>query len=190
MRRRIDFKRYDKPVIESVGGGVITGDLMEAMCKTMELKEVIDYVKKKFTVFWVSNGNWSMHQLLMALLDIAGPAVVYISTYALSETPARYLVQLKEAGIITELYCVIDNRVDTRTAATLQVIKAIAKQFSLIDTHAKVTVITNDDWKITVIGSANYTENKRYEADVISCADNAAELQLKWIKKALADGVK
>src|SRR5947208_1724223 len=115
-RKRIAFNRYEKPKEESVGGGVITGDLAEAMCTSMELKEVVEHVRQRSTVYWVSDGNWSMHQLLMAMLEIAGPSTVFISTYALSETPARYLVQLKESGVIKELFCVIDNRVDTRTA--------------------------------------------------------------------------
>jgi hypothetical protein len=156
----------------------------------MELQAVIALVQDKTTVQWVSDGRWSMHELLMALLDLTGPAEVHISSYALSETAARFLVQLKEAGNITGLYCVLDSRVDTRTAHSLQVIKSIADDYALVDTHAKVTVITNDEWHIAVIGSANYTENSRYEAGVIICTKEAADMQIQWIKKALKDGVK
>jgi len=188
--KRIDIGRYAKQVEETIGGGSVTGSLREVMCNSLGLKEVISLVQQKINVYWVSDGNWSMHQMLMALLDITGPAEVHISSYAMSETPARYLVQLKEAGLISKLYCVIDNRVDTRTAGTYQVIMSIADDYALIDTHAKVTVIMNDDWKIAVIGSANYTENKRYEAGIISCTEEAVNLQLRWLRKALADGVK
>jgi hypothetical protein len=190
MRRRIDFNRYEKPKEETVGGGNITGSLREAMCSSMELKDVLALVAQQITVMWVSDGRWSMHQLLMSLLDISGPADVHISSYALSETPARYLVQLKNTGIIRTLNCVLDNRVDTRTASTLQIIKTISDDFALVDTHAKVTVITNEEWNIAVVGSANYTENKRYEAGSITSTKEAADFQLTWIKKALKDGIK
>ena len=190
MTRRIELNRFGKEKVETVGGGCVTGSLREVMNVSLELKEVINLLKEKVTQQWVSDGNWSMHQLLLAILDITGPAVVHLSTYALSETPTRHLVQMKDKGLIKDLYCIIDNRVDTRTAATLQIIKSISTDFALVDTHAKVTVVTNDDWTITVNGSANYTQNKRYESGSIFCTPEAANMQLRWIKKALKDGIK
>lgn len=190
MSKRIDFNRYDKPVQQSVGGGYIVGDFQSIMNTTSELLDVIRIVTTKQNVVWVSDGNWSMHQLLMGLLDITGPASVHIATYAMGETPARIILQLKEAGLITELYCAIDNRVDTRSAGSLQLIMSISDRYVLDDIHAKVTVIENDEWTITVIGSANYTENKRKEAGVIILTRTAADQQLLWIKKCLNDGPK
>jgi hypothetical protein len=187
-RRRIDFNKYEKPKEEMVGGGAITGDLTSVM--SLHLNDVMEKVKQGQNVIWVSDGLWSMHQLLMSMLDVTGPAIVHISSYAMGETPVRYIVQLKEAGLITELYCVLDNRVDTRSAGSLQVIMSISDEYSLIDTHAKVTVVQNDHWNLTVVGSANYTENKRYEAGIIMTTTAAADQQVKWIKKALKDGVK
>jgi hypothetical protein len=190
MKRRIDFDRYAKPVEETVGGGFITGDLANNMNTTSELKEVISLVKPEANILWVSNGKWSAHHMLLALLNITGPSDLHISTYALSETPARHFIQLKETGIIRSLKMVLDNRVDTRTASTLQIIKSIADDYCLIASHAKVTVIENDQWNIAVVGSANYTENERYEAGLISCTEQATEYQKRWIKKALKDGTK
>jgi hypothetical protein len=190
MRKRIDLGRYDKPVEVSTGGGMIAGDLQVIMNTTSELKEVIFHVRDKHNVIWVSNRNWSMHQLLMALLDITGPAEVHIATFAMGETPARILLQLKESGLITKLYCAIDNRVDTRSAGSLQLIMSICDNYSLDDIHAKVTVIENAEWTITVIGSANYTENKRKEAGIVMNTREAAEQQLLWIKESLRDGIK
>jgi hypothetical protein len=188
--KRIDFNKYKQVEEVQVGGGKLIGSLRETMCKTMEIREVINLVKEGNTTLWVSNGNWSMHQLLMAILDITGPADVYISSYALSETPARIISQLKDSGLIKKLTCVLDNRVDTRTAGTLQLMKSIADDFALLDTHAKVTVIRNDNHNITVVGSANYTENRRYEAGVVICTKAAADFQINWILKGINDGIK
>lgn len=190
LSRRIDFERYVKPAEEKVGGGLMTGALTEVMNNSFELKEVIKLIKPEANVLWVSDGKWSAHQLLMALLNITGTADVYISSYAMSETPARHLVKLRETGIIRSLFCVLDNRVDTRTAGTLQIVKSICNDYALVDTHAKVTLLQNSLWNIAVIGSANYTENNRYEAGIISCTEAAVYLQLKWIIKALKNGNK
>lgn len=144
MRKRINLDKYEKPVEAPIGGGFVTGDMHFAMNDSLELKDVMRKVAEKQNVVWVSDGRCSIHQMLVALLDISGPAKVHISSYAMGETPARLLVQLKECGLITALYCVLDNRIDTRSAGSLQVIMSLCDQYSLIDTHAKVTIIQND----------------------------------------------
>jgi hypothetical protein len=67
---------------------------------------------------------------------------------------------------------------------------SISDQYVLDDIHAKVTVIENTEWTISIIGSANYTENKRKEAGVIILTRAAADQQLLWIHKSLKDGIK
>jgi hypothetical protein len=130
-----------------------------------------------------------MHEMLTALLSITGEADVYISTYALGETPGRIVAQLKSSGMIKKLFTVIDSRVDVRTANSFQLIGAISDKMVLVDTHAKVTAIVSDTMKIAVIGSANYTENKRYECGVITTNTAAVDMQIEWINKALNDGI-
>lgn len=189
-RRRIEFDRYapEAPPIP-VGGGLICEGMSEFMSNSFALSDVISLVKNDTTVYWVSNGDWSMHEMLMALLDITGPAHVAISSYAMSESPARIIALLKEKGSILSLISVLDNRIDVRTAGSFQLMKGISDKMVLVDTHAKVTVITNEDWNIAVVGSANYTENKRYEAGIISTNPLVVAMQLKWINKALSDGI-
>lgn len=188
VNRRIDFDRYRQKPPEKISGGVVSAALEEVMCHSMELNEVIFLLGADKTVWWVSNGNWSMHQMLMALLEITGPAAVVISSYAMGETPARVLAQLKEDKTITSLYVLIDDRVDTRSAGSAQLVKSIADEYALVSTHAKVTVVFNERHHITVVGSANYTENKRFECGIVTTCRNAFEFNTKWISKALADG--
>jgi hypothetical protein len=190
MRKRIDLTRYEKAPEENVSGGMITGPLQELVSDSLELKSVLNLLTMDATVYWVSDGNWSMHQLLIGILNMVGAAHVTISSYAMSETPARILSQLKDLGKIITLRCVLDNRVDVRSAGSLQLIKSISNDFSLVDTHAKVTLIKNDDWSISVVGSANYTENKRYEAGIVTTSTNAYDMNDRWITKALRDGIK
>ncbi|MCK9402906.1 MAG: hypothetical protein M0Q26_05875 [Chitinophagaceae bacterium] len=189
-KKRIDFVRFDqKNNCQQVGGGLLCGSMTEAVSDSRTLASVIQLIKKDATIYWVSNGDWSMHEMLLAILNITGPATVYLSSYAMSEKPARILAQLKNDGMIDKLFCILDNRIDVRTAGSLQIMKAVADQMVLVDTHAKVSVIQNKEWEIAVIGSANYTENKRYECGVISLNPPAIELQLQWMKKALEDGI-
>jgi hypothetical protein len=188
-QRRIDFSLYESEKKEKVSGGLLHASLKQTMSKDETLKSVITLIEPLANIFWVSNGDWSMHELLLELLNITGPATVHISSYAMGETPARILAQLKNTGMIRDLHCVLDSRIDVRTAGSFQLIKSISDEIVLVDTHAKVTVIKNDLWSIGVIGSANYTENKRYESGIISTHHEVANMQLKWINKAIKDGM-
>lgn len=187
--KKIDFNRYVTLKEKPVGGGVISGNMKEVMSENMQLRSVVKLIEPGATIYWVSNNDWSMHELLLEILNITGEAEVYISSYAMSETPARILSQLKSTGMITKLHSVLDNRIDVRTAGSYQLMKAISDELVLVDTHAKVTVVQNKNWNVAVIGSANYTENKRYEAGVVTLNEEAVNLQLLWMQKALRDGV-
>src|SRR4051794_38183001 len=162
--KRINFSMFPETKTETVSGGLMSEQLKEAMSQDLALKSVIKLIAKNSIIYWVSDGKWSMHEMLVDLLNITGPARVHISSYAMCETAARTLAQLKNTKMITELYCLLDNRIDVRSAGAFQLIKSISTKCVLVDTHAKVTCIENDTWRLAVIGSANYTENKRYEA--------------------------
>lgn len=186
---RIDFKMFEQKKEATVSGGMLTGALKDLMSTDLTLKSVINLIEPGANIFWVSDGKWSMHELLLGLLNFTGAADVTISSYAMSETPARILTQLKNQSIIKTLHCVLDNRVDTRSAGSHQLMMAMCDRLVLVKTHAKVTVVMNDQWKLAVIGSANYTVNERYESGVITLNPDAVDLQLHWMEKAFNDGM-
>ncbi len=180
-------------IIESVTvmddpNSVVDGAL-HAITSTMKLREVTEKVDHGKTVHWVSRGDWSMHQLLYKLLEKTGPADVYISSYAFSEKPARALADMKHNGIIQKLFCVIDSRIDVRSASALAMIKNMADYHKLTTTHAKVTLIKNKNWLLTVVGSANYTTNKRYETGFICSDAEVFNLHQTWILDELRNDV-
>ena len=185
MKSRIDFNKYKKDIPISMSGGIAISSTYSMASESRELIDLMALVADKLDITWVTAGEWSMHQMLLALLDITGAARVMISSYAMGETPARILAGLKDDKLITELYCVLDDRVDVRNAKSLQLIKNICDGFALVSCHAKVTLIQNELWTVTVIGSANYTENKRYECGIISHCPNVYELNRRWMSKEL-----
>ena len=75
------------------GGGLISAALIDSMSNDFTLKSVVKLIQPGANIFWVSDGKWSMHEMLLEILNITGAADVYISSYAMSETPARILAQ-------------------------------------------------------------------------------------------------
>lgn len=150
--------------------------------------DIVACMKNGRTVHFYTNGAWSMYELLVGLTEITGPCKVYLSTYALSETSARALHMLQNTGIIKELHCLIDNRIDTRSAGSFQLLQAIADRCVLAACHAKATVIVGKDVSVCIIGSANYTENKRIECGMGTTDRDACDFHMNWIKKQMNDG--
>jgi hypothetical protein len=181
-----DVKKYkplEQPVASAAG---IIDDCDIAVPDSAKLQDLINLVDHGRSIVWVSLGDWSMHQLLQKLLEKIGPADAWISSYAFSEKPARTLCDLKATGVIKNLYCIIDSRVDVRSASALAMLRNACTELKLCSTHAKVTVLKNDNWFLVVGGSANYTTNKRIESGYISTSAVVASFNQKWIIDELA----
>lgn len=151
-----------------------------------KLEDMLQLLKDGRCIHWLSEGDWNMHDMLAGLLNFTGPADVYISSYAFTEFPARLIADLNANQIIKKLYCIIDKRIDVRSASALNILRTVATRLELVNTHAKVTVIENKKHMIAVVGSANYTTNRRYESGVIIADREAAGFHKKWIEDALS----
>ena len=62
-----------------------------------------------------------------------------------------------------------------------QFAQGITTSVKLAKCHAKVTVLENEHWSVTIVSSANMTNNPRIEAGVICTDLAAAEFHKKWI---------
>lgn len=150
------------------------------------VREVLLLLEESDTVHWVSKAEWSAIDLLVAILaKHTEPAKIYLSSYAFSEKPARMIANLIGEGRIAWLRCIIDSRVDVRSQTALQLLKGCAAELVMVDTHAKVTVVHCGDSYYTIVGSANYTSNRRYEAGIISKCEATAHFHKTWIKEVI-----
>lgn len=165
-----------------------TGRSVLAMAESVEtLRAVVGNVEPDQVIKFVTNGAWSMHDLLGYLLQKTGPARIYLSTWTITETPVRVLCNLKEQGLITELHCVLDYRTKDRTPKPFQLLSGVANRVKLTKCHAKVTVIENDAWGISIVGSANYSKNPRLEAGTIFTTKHDAVFDRAWLERTLDD---
>lgn len=152
-----------------------------------KLHQVFGKVIDGQSVHYASLGDWSTHDLLFFLLEQTGPARVYFTTWAISEYAIRQLYQFIEHGLILELKGIFDYRNGIRKPAELQFLQKITTDIKAAKCHAKVTVIENDCWGISVVGSANYTRNPRIEAGVLCCDKTVAAFHRDWILKELSN---
>jgi hypothetical protein len=150
-----------------------------------KLKEVCSKIRMGETIHVISYVEWSLHDVLLEIINITGPAKVWATTWAISENPVRAILQMIETGLITQLNCLFDTRIKSQCPQAYQLIQRNFTNLYLTDIHAKVLVIENELWKISVTSTANMTNKRRIEKYVISCNKETANFDKAWIQKQM-----
>jgi hypothetical protein len=126
-------------------------------------------------VFFSTEGEWSIHDLLEELLKHFSPAKLYISTYSITEFPARRLCAFKDQQKVTELVMLLDREFEKRYPKVNQFVQSFADRVGYSAVHAKILILEMENCCVTVLGSANWTVNPRLEAGVITTDPQVAD---------------
>jgi hypothetical protein len=165
-----------------------TGGAQSVICKKpKKLERLLNAVEPGCNVHYLSDGYFSLHDVVISLVKKHAPVDVYFTTYALRELPVRQLVMCKIDGLINGIHVVLDYKAQVRSAEVNAFAEMNFTKLSLKPIHAKVCVIQGDDIDITIIGSANWTTNPKTEAGVICENKDIAEFHKSWILKMIND---
>lgn len=127
----------------------------------------IDIDKGTDVIPFFTDGSWSVHQLLEFILNKIGPSEIKFTAFSLSEESVRVLFFLKDKGLITKLTCVLNKEIRRFKTDLTLFLSNICNEFRFNSVHAKVFILSNDNNKIVIVTSQNFTNNRRYEAGVI-----------------------
>lgn len=125
----------------------------------------------------ITGGQFSLIDLIDAVLRVTGPARVDLATWTAAEFDLTQVTAQLTSGMIERLRLVVDRSFVSRAPDFVQ---AVAERFGAENirttrTHAKFAVIENSDWKVTIRTSMNLNHNARTEwAQVAEDADLAA----------------
>lgn len=116
--------------------------------------------------YW-SFGRFAQHDLLFYLLKQTGPAHVEVATWSICMEAMERILRMVADGSILSIRFILDPRVKVRNPQPLQI---LIKNFPYVLTacHAKVTLIHNESWNLSVVTSQNMTRNPRMERGIIS----------------------
>jgi HKD family nuclease len=124
------------------------------------------------TVPYYSEAEFSMHDLLELLIELTGPASVKITSFSITEVAIRAFHRLSDERKITDLKCIFDHTVRMHRLGLLFFALNVTSEIALTKNHAKIILIENDEWKLTVISSANFNVNDKIEAGIVTgCSD-------------------
>lgn len=117
---------------------------------------------------YYSSGAFNLIQLVLYLLRQTGPAHVFLATYSISDRSIFTLRKHRDEGHILGIRFLIDNRVRTIAPKPFDhMLKAFPGQTRCRTLHAKVALLWNEEWTVTVVGSQNATHNPKLERGII-----------------------
>jgi hypothetical protein len=107
-----------------------------------------------------------MHDVINYLVRQIGPCSVSACTWAITEKAVQTILHRMQDNLITDFRLWIDPRVKVRNPTPLAMCQS---NFPVVisPVHAKVALLENEHWKISVSGSLNFTTNPQPERGVI-----------------------
>jgi hypothetical protein len=155
-----DNKPQPDVIVKEQGAGEFADD------KTKTLIKSIGQLQKGKTTHYYSYGNFNLVRLLIHLIKQTGPANVFMTSYSFSQTSIEQLLNHRQKGNILSFRVIVDNRVKTMSPIPFQMLST-AFDYRCTSIHAKVALIWNDNWNISVVTSQNATDNPKLERGTI-----------------------
>lgn len=156
--------------------------------RKQSLIDAFGTLEKNKNYHFATAGRWSQYEVLNFILAQSGPADVFLTTWKINDLSANNIFNLIKAGVILNLFTVLEKRIPITSPTAKDTIVTNATNHLIADNHSKVIVVINDEWKVSVNGSANMTINPRIEAGVLSTVESVAEFHKNWILNEIENG--
>jgi len=130
------------------------------------LTKVIGQLKNGFTTHFYSWGNFNLVRLMMYILKQTGPAHAFMTSYSFSQKSIEQLKHRLEKQQLLSFRVIIDNRVKSMSPLPFQMLMN-SFDYRCTSIHAKIALIWNESWTITILTSQNATDNPKLERGTI-----------------------
>lgn len=129
-----------------------------------------------------SDGAFNLIQLILHVLKQTGPANLFLTSYSISEDSLNALRRKRESGELLSVRFLIDNRVRSISPKPFDyLMTSFADSYRCCALHAKVALIWNDEWQISIVGSQNATHNPKLERGIIHTNPEVFEFDYKQL---------
>lgn len=133
--------------------------------RTETAAEAIEGLDKDVELFGFTKGQFSIIDLLRAVLDITGPAALVISTWTAANADVSTVLDFVGEGKVTGARWLVDFTFQRRSPALAQRIRQVFGENAIrvAQNHAKFSLISNNDWRVVIRTSMNLNFNPRFE---------------------------
>jgi hypothetical protein len=151
------------------------------------LTKAIGQLQNGFTTHFYSWGNFNLVRLIMYILKQTGPAHAFITSYSFSQKSIEQLnLKLSQKQLLS-FRVIIDNRVKTMSPIPFQMLIS-SFDYRCTSIHAKIALIWNENWKITILTSQNATDNPKMERGTIFTDESVFDFDLKTLENEFLRG--
>lgn len=146
---------------------------IEVIADVLERTSQLGSVKQGVDKHFYSNGAFNLVQLMLYVLRQTGPAHVFLSTYSIAEDSISTLRRYVDDGTILSIRFLIDNRVRSISPKPFaHLITSFPDSYRCTSLHAKVALISNESWYVSIVGSQNATHNPKLERGIIHTSED------------------
>lgn len=174
--------------------GVLYADMenavkVDAVAEVLLSPQGLGAIKPGTSKHFYSDGAFNLVQLVTYILKQTGPAHVFLTTYSIAEDSINVLKRKVEHGEILSARFIVDNRVRSMSAKNFDLLAgSFAGCYRCRALHAKVALVYNEDWHITLIGSQNATRNPKLERGIIHTDVNIFNFDKKILEHEFDSG--
>jgi hypothetical protein len=151
------------------------------------LIKAIGQIEKGVNTHYYSFGNYNLVRLIVYLMKQIGPCHVFLSSYSFSTKSINQLNLLLNAGKLLSFKVLLDNRVRSISPKPFQMIAA-SFDYRCTSVHAKIALLYNDNWQVTIVTSQNATDNPKMERGIIFTDPHIFQFDLKNLTDAFNRG--
>ena len=112
--------------------------------------------------------NIQIYHVIDSILHQIGPAELINTTFSVSEEFCRAIYRLKKEGLITSAIEVADFKAAAKTVRINGFMASVFDEAYLAEIHAKVVLLRNDRYAVSVVTSQNQTRGNRFECGIIT----------------------
>lgn len=153
-------KQQSCSMVENNGPSLFISDM------EISLTKAIGQLQNGKTTHYYSWGNFNLVRLIMYLIRQTGPAHCFMTSYSFSQTSIEQLQNRLDKKELLSFKVIIDNRVKTMSPKPFQMLMD-SFDYRCTSVHAKVALLWNDEWKISIVTSQNATDNPKLERGTI-----------------------
>ena len=145
------------------------------------LTKTIGQLQQGKTTHFYSWGNFNLVRLITYLMKQTGPVHAFMTSYSFSQKSIEQLKNRLEQQELLSFRVIIDNRVRTMSPKPFQMLME-SFDYRCTSIHAKVALLWNDEWKITITTSQNATDNPKLERGTIFTDTEVFNFDLKILE--------
>ncbi len=133
-----------------------------------KVKEHLGEIQQNAIINFWTNGRYTMAGVVEYVIAQIGAVDVVACTWAVSKPAVETLLRLDDRGLIKSFRLWIDPRVKVRSPEPMTMLRMRWDDCIVIaPVHAKVTCLANENWKVSIFGSLNFTTSPQPERGAV-----------------------